>query len=108
MVALFVVPAFCTKSGYIYKNKGGGATKSEPNQKRTAIVKYKESDTGANYTFRIKNGQQTFCQDGRFVRKTFCQDCLRRFVRKTFCQDHICDISFRRTGFDVLSGPPFG
>ena len=24
MVALFVVPAFCTKSGYIYKNKGGG------------------------------------------------------------------------------------
>ena len=54
MVALFVVPAFCTKSGYIYKNKGGGATKSEPNQKQTAIVKCKESDTGANYTFRIK------------------------------------------------------
>ena len=26
-------------------------------------------------------GQQTFCQDGRFVRKTFCQDRLRRFVR---------------------------
>ena len=55
MVALFVVPAFCTKSGYIYKNKGGGATQSEPNQKQTAIVKCKESDTGANYTFRIKN-----------------------------------------------------
>ena len=56
MVALFVVPAFCTKSGYIYKNKGGGgATKSEPNQKQTAIVKCKESDTGANYTFRIIN-----------------------------------------------------
>ena len=55
MVALFVVPAFCTKSGYIYKNKGGGATQSEPNQKQTAIVKCKESDTGANYTFRIKS-----------------------------------------------------
>ena len=35
------------------------------------------------------NGQQTFCQDGRFVRKTFCQDRLRRFVRKTFCQDRL-------------------
>ena len=34
-------------------------------------------------------GQQTFCQDGRFVRKTFCQDRLRRFVRKTFCQDRL-------------------
>ena len=55
MVALFVVPAFCTKSGYIYKNKGGGATKSEPNQKQTAIVKCKESDTGAHYTSWIIN-----------------------------------------------------
>ena len=35
------------------------------------------------------NGQQTFCQDGRFVRKTFCQDRLRHFVRKTSCQDHL-------------------
>ena len=37
MVALFVVPAFCTKSGYIYKNTGGGEggpTKSETNQKQ--------------------------------------------------------------------------
>ena len=32
-------------------------------------------------------GQQTFCQDGRFVRKTICQDRLRRFVREKFGQD---------------------
>ena len=37
----------------------------------------------------LLHGQQTFCQDGRFVRKTFCQDSLRRFVRKTFCQDRL-------------------
>ena len=37
----------------------------------------------------FKNGQQMFCQDGYFVRKTFCQDRLRRFVRKTFCQDRL-------------------
>ena len=30
------------------------------------------------------HGQQTFCQDGRFVRKIFLKDRLRRFVRKTF------------------------
>ena len=32
-------------------------------------------------------GQQTFCWDGRFVRKTVCLDRLRRFVREMFCQD---------------------
>ena len=35
----------------------------------------------------------------RFVRKTFCQDRLRRFVRTV-----LCDISFKRTGLDILSG----
>ena len=34
-----------------------------------------------SYKQNIICGQQTFCQDGRFVRKTFCQDRLRRFVR---------------------------
>ena len=56
MVALFVVPAFCTKSGYIYKNtRGEGQLNQKQTKSKPPIVKCKESDTGANYTFRIKN-----------------------------------------------------
>ena len=56
--------------------------------------------------------QNSFCQVGRFARKTFCQDRLRHFVRKTFCQDRpaldvLSGRHFVRTGLDVLSGPKY-
>ena len=49
----------------------------------------KHPPLNTNFSLWTATGQQTFCQDGRFVRKTFCQDRLRRFVRKTFCQDRL-------------------
>ena len=56
--------------------------------------------------------QNSFCQVGRFARKTFCQDRHRHFVRKTFCQDRpALDVlfwrHFVRTGIEDLSGPKY-
>ena len=45
-------------------------------------------------------GQQAFCQDGRFVRKTFCQD------RPAL--DVLSGRHFFGTTVDVLSGPSYG
>ena len=58
------------------------------------ILETQQHTLGTNSVTMIRDwsvfiGQQTFCQDGRFVRKTFCQDRPRRFVRKTFCQDRL-------------------
>ena len=64
------------------------------------------------FCFLKVKSQNSFCQVGRFARKTFCQDRLRHFVRKTFCQDRpALDVlswrHFVRTGIEVLSGPKY-
>ena len=125
MVALFVVPAFCTKSGYIYKNKGGGQLNQNQTKSKLQlssarkVIQVQITLLGSKMVNRrfvrmdVLSGRH-FVRTAldvlsgrtclrRFVRKTFCQDRLRRFVRKTFCQDrltggHILGISLAFLG----------
>ena len=55
----------------------------------------------------VRKTSQEEVLSGRLVRRTFCQDWLRRLPGRRFARTVLCDIFFRRTGFDVLSGRRF-
>ena len=55
----------------------------------------------------VRKTSQEDVLSGRLVRRTFCQDWLRRLPGRRFVRTVLCDIFFRRTSLDVLSGRHF-
>ena len=55
----------------------------------------------------VRKTSQEDVLSGRLVRRTFCQDWLRCLPGRRFVRTVLCDIFFRRTSLDVLSGRHF-